>query len=307
MQANKELLAIRKKLSHTAMDWKPTDWLDTGIPILNTVIGHADKGLAYGRMIEISGWESQGKSALVTSFAAMAQRDGAHVVWSDIENSFEPDWAIQRGMLKCPSCNNVSDKRETCKVCNGNGLDNDRITVIQPYVGTFLDENGKPEKNQRLSTAQELCSETEACMRIKRKESKQIVVIDSIAALLTEGEGAAGIENANKRLCRRWVGEAQVNNAAIFLINQLRQSPKSFGDPSYTPGGNGPKFYSHVRLRVKRPPDSKLKDGGRTAGIKGIITAVKNKTGGEEGAQVGFRLWFKGKLEFVPVKDLKED
>src|ERR1017187_9999898 len=101
---SKTLSQIRAKLGHAQLEWTPNAWLDTGIPDLNRVLGHADKGLAYGRIIEMSGWESSGKSALGLSVAALAQRNGAVVVWGDIENSWDPGWAKLRGFLKCPKC-----------------------------------------------------------------------------------------------------------------------------------------------------------------------------------------------------------
>jgi RecA/RadA recombinase len=323
---NKDLAAIRKSLNHLAMKWAPSAWLDTGVPGLNAVLGHETKGLAYGRMTEISGWESNGKTACVMSLAALAQQDGALVVWGDVENSFEPDWAKQRGFAPCPKCSGTGTiAGKDCADCGGPdsaicGLDPSKLILIQPYVGRFsyTDKMGKmhQEKEPRLSTAQELCSEIEAAMSLGTGVKKRFVVLDSIAALLTEGESNAGVENANMRtnmdlpmfmgrLLRRWIGLAQVHNAMIILVNQLRQGPKSFGDPTYTPGGNAPRFYSHVRVRVHRVSGSKITDKGKTIGIKGILTCKKNKTGGSEGAEIGFRLMFKGPLEFVPVKDVK--
>jgi RecA/RadA recombinase len=321
MNANKELTAIRGALKHVAMKWTPALWLNTKIPELNTVLGHTDKGMPYGRMIEVSGWESNGKTAVVLALAAFAQHDGAHVIWADIENSFESDWAIMRGLAKCPKCLNATDKRDECKSCDGQGIDVDRITLIQPYVGTFtyMNKQGKEvqEKEPRQSTGQELMEEVEACLKAKRKEGKVFVVIDSVAAILTEGEEDAGISGAKMntnmelakfmgRLLRRWVGLAQSHNAMIILINQLREGPVKFGDPTKCVGGNAPRFYSHVRVRVSRVAGSKIVDKGRTLGIKGIITAKKNKTGGNEGASVGFRLWFyKPLIEFVDAKEVK--
>jgi len=334
-----ELSKMRQSLGHIALAWKPQQWLDTKIPELNAVLGHATRGIPYGRMIEVSGWESQGKSALILALAALAQQDDAHVIWGDMESSFTSDWALQRGFARCPKCNGTAlvvrktssggtkvEIPSDCPDCGGPdspvaGMDTSRLTLIQPYVGQFSykdKETGKvhQEKNPRLSTAQELCSEMEEAMK-QKGHSKRIVVLDSIAAMLTEGESLTGLEDANMRtnmdlplfmgrLLRRWVGCAQVHNALIILINQLRESPKkSFGDPTHTPGGNAPKFYSHARVRVHRVAGSKILDKGRLIGIKGIAKALKNKMGGQEGAEVGFRLMFNGPIEFVPAADVK--
>ena len=154
---------IQKGLSHIRLAWKPTLWLNTGLPALNTVLGHPVRGIAYGRHIEISGWESMGKSAIMTTIAAMAQRDGAHVVWLDVEFSFAADWGLKRGLLACPKCGGAglvtravkatkkspaSEMREDCPDCGGVEaltcvLDNSEITVIQPYVGYFTHKDKK--------------------------------------------------------------------------------------------------------------------------------------------------------------------
>jgi RecA/RadA recombinase len=107
------------------------------------------------------------------------------------------------------------------------------------------------------------------------------------------------------KLLRRWVGLAQVHNALVILVNQMRSAPRAFGD--YTPGGNAPKFYSHVRIQVKRIKGSRIIDKGKTVGIRGKLVCVKNKTGGTEGAEIGFKLLFKGGLCFMPVKSLSEE
>ena len=326
-----ELEKIRQGLGHIALAWKPQQWLDTKIPELNTVLGHTIRGIPYGRMIEVSGWESQGKSAIFLAIEALAQSDGAHVIHGDVENSFVPGWAIQRGFAKCPKCAGTAVIQKAaavadCPDCGGPdsptaGLDISRLTLIQPYVGKFNYKDKKTgkvhqEKDSRLSTAQELCSEMEAAMK-QNGHTKRILVLDSIAALLTEGESLTGLEDANMRtnmdlplfmgrLLRRWVGCAQVSNTLIILINQLREGPgKAFGDPSHTPGGNAPKFYSHVRVRVHRVAGSKIMDKGKLTGIKGVMKALKNKTGGMEGAEVGFRLMFNGPIIFCAAKDVK--
>ncbi len=313
---NRTLETIRKKLDHFSLEQKPTEWLDTGIPDLNLVLGHKDKGLAYGKVIEISGWPSMGKTAIMMALAALAQRDGAQVIWGDVENSFDVGWALQRGILACPDC-----KGESCKTCGGAGYDTDKLILVQPYVGTFaeVDQKGKKREETRLSNAQELCSEMEMCLKAQSKFKKRILVLDSIPALLTAGEANAGLEGGGfrsnmdlpmflSRLLRRWVGIAQVTNTMLVMINQLRTNPmQKFGSPDYTPGGNAPLFFSHVRVRVVRTKGGKMTEMGRTVGIQGVMRALKNKCGGEEGATVGYRLWYKSALEFIPAKDLKKE
>lgn len=285
------LEAIRKKMGHLTFKGAPTLWLDTGIPELNQVAGNRENGLAYGRIMEVFGWESHGKSAISMALAALAQRDGAHVILMDLENSYEEQWVRRRGI----------DPEKN-------------FTLIQPYVGIF----GK-EKKPRLATAQELCEEAEEVLEVKRKKAdRMVLIVDSLTSLLTAGEAAAGLTGQNLRtkmdlpeflgrLLRRWAGTAASYNVMLMLINQLRENPMAFGDSTYTPGGNAPKFFSHVRVKVTRVRGGRITDKGVVVGIRGIMKAVKNKVGGLEGAEVGYKLMFNGPIEFLPAKRLRAE
>ena len=318
---DKLLDQIRAKLNHCSMAYTPSLYLDTGIPDLNRVLGHADKGVPYGAIIEVSGLEGVGKSAICLSLAALAQQNGALVVWGDFEHSWTPDWSLKRGLAKCSGCNG-----EKCLRCGGKesllyGLDTTRLQVIQPYVGTFDGDS----KHPRLTTAEELTAEIEAIMTaLHRKHDRMVIVVDSLASMLTQSEAEAGLEGANLRtsqshpmflgrLLRRWVGLSQSYNALILLINQLRQNPMArFGDPWYTPGGNAPRFYSHVRVRARRSKGSRILDtskGGKgmQIGIQGILRCIKNKVGGQEWSEEAYKLMRDGPLEFFPVKSSSEE
>ncbi len=353
---------IRERLGHCDFEWSPTVWLDTGIPDLNEALGDRDRGLAYGPITEISGWEGAGKTAVFMAISALAQYNGAFVNWMDFENSFSAKWAIQRGLAPCLTCNGATRleikatkkggkevrhgctecgggrpckacegkgilKGETCKGCEGSGeaaglgMDLARFALIQPYVGQFHDNPKSPKSlsKPRLANAQELCTEAELVMEaVSKKFDRMITVVDSIPAMLTEGESADGLERANLRteqelpkflnkLLRRWVGASQVYNSMTLFINQLRQNPMArFGSPIYTPGGNAPRFYSHIRVRVARGSASgKILDSkGKIIGIQGIMSNKKNKLGGVEQSKVGYRIMFKGPVEFVPASKI---
>jgi RecA/RadA recombinase len=286
---NKDLEKIRKKLGHLTLDWKPSEFLDTGVPDLNEVLGHREKGLQYGRIIELAGWESQGKSMIALTIASLAQAQGALVIWADYENSFDETWAIQRGL-------NVEE-----------------TVVIQPYIGKF----GK-EANERLATAQELCEEVESIIKTNRKKyDKMLLVGDSIAAMLTEGESDGGISGQTMRtnmelpmflskLFRRWIGLAQTHNVLMFFTNQLRSKPDQY-NPDYTPGGRAVAFYCHVRARIRRAKGGYIKDHGKNIGIQGIIKNRKNKTGSPENGEVGFKYKYAGSLEFLKASKLERE
>jgi len=272
---------IRQAMGHLVFEWEPARWLDTGFPALNKVLGHAEKGIPYGRLIEVSGLEQHGKTAVALSLAATAQKDGAVVLWSDFENSWDADWARKRG------------------------LDPDAVMLFAPYFGTFPDE-----KEPRLVMDEELCDEAEAAVKAlpKTKGSKVLMVVDSIAALTPAMEEAGKVAGQNLRtrmerpmmlssLLRRWVKLAMGHNVAMILINQLRMNPMAFGDPYYTPGGKAIDFYTHVRVRLRRK--ERMKFAGKEVGLTGTITASKNKTGGIQGAVIKYRLRTDtGTLEF---------
>lgn len=272
------------------MHHEPAAWLETGVPELDAVLGSPSRGIPYGRIMELFGLESHGKTALALFLAAMAQKDRASIIWGDFESSFDPTWATRRG------------------------LEADKVLVFRPFVGQF----GK-EKEPRLATAQELCEEIETAMALcsAKPNARTVVVADSLTAMLVEGESAGGLVEQNLRtnmalpaflgkLLRRWVGLAQSHSVLIILINQLRQNPmKMFGDPWYTPGGNAPKFYSHIRAKVRRIKNGRILRAGKIVGLKGAIVNMKNKVGGVEGSTIGYRMLFDGPVEFLPVKELE--
>lgn len=282
---------IRKKLGHLTHEAEPTEFLNTGNKYLNSVLGHPDKGLAYGKILEIYGMESNGKTALAIDLACLCQADGAAVVWVDLEHSFDPEWIARRGL----------------KI--------DEVVLIQPFVGKF-----EGSKEKRLSTVQELMEEAEGVMTELRKSGvlKICIVIDSVAAMLVEEEAEAGLTGQNMRtsnalpvalgrLLRRWIGLLQDYHAVALFINQMRTKPGGFGDPAYTPGGNALRFYAHVRVRMRRVKGGRMTQSGKTVGIKGILRNDKNKGGGVEGTECGFKIFFDGKSRFVAASAIREE
>jgi recombination protein RecA len=308
-----ELALIRKKLKHFTLERQVRYWLDTGSSRLNGILGSKEKGLPYGKMYEIAGFESQGKTALMKKLAGIAQKDGAKVAWVGLEDSYDPDWAVNLG------------------------LNPEEVYLFEPQiVGTMDDEDDeeKPSKAKekkrkklqkagRLQTAEELLEEVEEWMRqqhMKNPNGRLFVAVDSIAAMLTEEEAAAGIQDQNmrtkvslasflSRFLRRWVAMVSMYNAMVLFANQLRINPgQMFGNPEYTVGGNAVRLYSAVRIRMRRKGKKILK-GGNEIGIKGTMTNWKNKAGGgsREGGQIGYKLYFDGKIKYVDVDDIKTE
>jgi recombination protein RecA len=282
---------VRKRLRHEPRSWQPKRWLDLG-EALNPVLGDPQRGIPYGRIIEVSGESSHGKSAFALDLLAAAQNDGAFCVWVDFENSWDPEWASRRGVRT------------------------EEVVVVQPIVGVF-----PGEKEPRLSTAEEVLAEAEAVLAEHYKSASgqpQFLVLDSVASMLVEGEAEAGVVGQNMRtrlnlpmflsgLLRRWIGLFQTFETTAILINQLRANPMAWGDPYYTPGGKSLPFYAHSRVRMKRgAKGGRILRAGKIVGIHGILRNDKNKIGGVEGAVCKFRIYFDGESEFTHADEKEE-
>lgn len=288
---DEEIAAIRKKLKHFTTEKTVKYWLDTGDTLFHSVFGSETEGIPYGKMFELSGFESQGKTAQMLKLAGIAQRDGAKVAWVDLERSWDPDWA---GKL---------------------GLDPKDVYLFQPEIGIFGNE-----KEERVATAEELLTELEEWVKRMGKlypQGRLFICVDSIAAMLTEEEAAAGIQEQNMRtkvslagflsqLLRRWVALVANYNIMLVFINQLRTAPGAWGNPEYTPGGNAVKLYSSVRVRLRRKSDRLLK-AGQAIGMKGTMVNWKNKAGGgsREGLRCGYKLYYDGRIKYVDADDVK--
>lgn len=287
------LALIRKKLTHFDLEWQPTQYLDTGSPELNAVFGVGRLGIPYGKMIELSGPESNGKSTIATDLVALAQKDGAEAHWYDAENSLNERWLTKRG------------------------VDVSNLYIHTPYLGKF-----QKEKKLRMIYAQEQAAEVESAIRDSHERDNsrsRILVVDSVTALLTQAEAVAGLEgqkmNTNMalaqflgKLLRRWVSMCQATNTLMIFINQLRVNPmQMFGNPEYTTGGKALKFYCHVRVKCRRAKGGKIMKANRALGIKGVLANFKNKVGGREGDQCAYKLYWNGKSLYFDSAELTKD
>lgn len=290
-----ELALIRKKLGHYTADVPVAYWLNTGSKRLNAVLGSEKLGIPYGKIIELFGWESTGKTLLAILLTGLAQADGAEAVWLDFERAFDKEWATRQG------------------------VDVARMRLFQVLIGRH-----GTEKNARLDTAQEVWQEAEAWMAMwhnKHPHSKLIVVVDSVAAMLPEDEAVAGLVDSNMKshnalavmmspLMKRMTGLAAVYNATFIFLNQLREGPVRFGDPSKPTGGNSLKFYASIRARVKRVKKGRLMSKGKIVGLKGMITNIKNRAGGGsvEGHVCGFKAYYnKYDWLFLSEQSIREE
>ncbi len=291
-----EIKRIRKGLKRDKDDSSIT-YLNTGSPYLNAVIGDPVHGIPFGRIIEISGEESHGKTALALELAGMAQRNnGAAAIMYDAEGSFDATWAEARGV---------------CTTKN--------FHLVQTYM--VKEKNG----GRRELDSAEIFTELRLLVELlhnKDTERPIVLIVDSIASLVTPREGSKDIEDFTMRetpalamfmsqLMRKWGPKCRNNNVLMICINQLRTRPGvSFGDPRYTPGGKALTFYASVRVRMARVKGGTVLQGGQPIGAKGIITNMKNKTAKEK-AKCGFKIYFdldgSRPSQYLDEKEIKRD
>ncbi|WP_130873906.1 recombinase RecA [[Pseudopropionibacterium] massiliense] len=215
----------------------PIDVIPTGSVALDVALGIG--GLPRGRIIEIYGPESSGKTTVALHAIANAQAEGGICAFIDAEHALDPDYA---GKL---------------------GVNTDELLVSQP-------DNGE----QALEIADTLV----------RSGALALVVIDSVAALTprAEIEGEMGDSHVGlqarlmSQALRKMTGALKSANTTAIFINQLREKiGVMFGSPETTTGGRALKFYSSVRLDVRRIET--LKDGSEMVGNRTRVKVVKNK------------------------------
>jgi recombination protein RecA len=211
--------------------------IPTGSLALDIALGVG--GIPRGRVTEIFGPESTGKSTLAQHIIAEAQKMGGMAAYIDVEHSLEPTFASSIGV----------------KV--------DELLVSQPDTG-----------EQALEIAEALV----------RSNAVDVVVIDSVAALVPraeiEGEMGDSLPGLQARLMsqalRKLSGAISRSRAAVIFINQLREKVGIvFGNPEVTPGGRALKFYSSVRIDLRRVES--LKQGTQFIGSRVRAKVVKNK------------------------------
>ena len=211
--------------------------VSTGCLELDIALGIG--GLPRGRIIEIFGPESSGKTTIALQAIAQAQKDGGAAAFIDVEHALDPQYAKNLG------------------------VDIDNLFVSQPDTG-----------EQALEIMETLV----------RSGAIDVIVLDSVAALVPQSEIDGEMGDSHVGLQARLMSQAlrklngvisKTNTVAIF-INQLREKVGvMYGNPEVTPGGKALKFYSSVRLDVRK--SEAIKNGDQIVGAKTRIKVVKNK------------------------------
>lgn len=232
-------------------------------------------GWPLGRIIELFGPESSGKSLITLKTIVEAQGKGYDCAYIDAENSFDNAFAKTLGV-------------DLSKL----------ILTRESRAGHAIDL---------------------ACEILKEHKTVKVIVFDSLASMIPEVETEASLEDHQMAPMARIMSKGlrkltlfNQNNALIIFINQLRENPGAgmYANPEYTPGGKSIKFYSSLRVDVRRgeylfDPEEKKKKIGQT--VK--FNIVKNKT--DEPFKVGyFKFLYKGEIdrvdELISIAILKE-
>lgn len=196
-------------------------------------------GYPKGRIIEIYGPESSGKTTFALHAIAEVQKEGGRAAFIDAEHSLDPVYASNLGV-------NI-----------------DELLLSQPDTG-----------EQAL----------EICDALVKSEAVSIIVIDSVAALVPQAEidGEMGDSHVGlqarlmSQALRKLSGSINKTNTIVIFINQLREKVGVlFGNPETTPGGKALKYYSSIRLDIRR--GEQIKNGNDVIGNKTNIKVVKNK------------------------------
>ena len=211
--------------------------ISTGSISLDIALGIG--GLPRGRIIEVFGPESSGKTTVALHVVAEAQKAGGEAAFIDVEHALDPEYA------------------------KALGVDIDNLLVSQPDTG-----------EQAL----------EICEALVRSGAIDVIVIDSVAAMVTRAEIEGEMGDSHVGLQARLMSQAlrkltsviSKSNTVCIFINQLREKiGVSYGNPETTPGGRALKFYSSVRLDIRRIET--LKVGSEMVGSRTRAKVVKNK------------------------------
>ena len=216
---------------------QPIDAISTGSLSLDMAIGVG--GLPRGRVVEVFGPESSGKTTLCLQVIAEAQKKGGIVAYIDAEHAMDVDYAKKLGVK-------IED-----------------LLISQPDTG-----------EQALEITETLV----------RSGAVDVLVVDSVAALVPraelEGEMGDAVMGAQARLMsqalRKLTGTVHKSKTLLIFINQIRMKiGVMFGNPETTTGGNALKFYSSVRLDIRRI--AAIKNGEEVIGSRTRVKVVKNK------------------------------
>ena len=213
------------------------DIIHSGSLLIDNVLGIG--GYPKGRIIEIYGPESSGKTTLALSAIAECQKAGGRAAFVDAEHAIDPNYAQKLG------------------------VDTDELILSQPDHG-----------EQALEIVEMLA----------RSEAIDIIVVDSVAALVPQSELDGEMSDSNvgaharlmSKAMRKLAGVLNKSNCTVIFINQLREKVGViYGNPEVTTGGRALKFYATIRIDIRKA--EAIKDGDQIIGNQVNVKVVKNK------------------------------
>ena len=225
------------RLGDSKKKLKDIETISTGSLSLDVATGIG--GVPKGRIVEIYGPESSGKTTLTLHIIAEAQKSGGNAAFIDVEHALDPLYAEKIG------------------------VDTNNLLISQPDDG-----------EQALEIAESLIKSCEL----------DVLVVDSVAALVpraeiegTMGDSHMGLQaRLMSQAMRKLTGIVNKSKTCVIFINQIRHKIGiMFGNPETTTGGNALKFYSSLRLEIRRR--SQLKDGDSIVGNRTVVKVAKNK------------------------------
>ena len=257
-------------------EFKPLEFISSGSPQIDTICGG---GYPRGRIIELFGWESSGKSTLAVAHAIEQQKKGKCVVYLDYERVFPPEYYHSLGLKGIKP------------------VDRDKLIVLTPETvedGIAIAEDLMEDKSSNIG----------------------LIIFDSVSAMMTVKQAEAEVEDATKEQpgqlakmlsnrLRHLVGRADKAKCTLVFINQLRSNLKAMnayaggGEPDWTTsGGNGLKFYASIRIMVERKGEDTIavknpvtkKDDKIHQGYNARVTTIKNKVApGKKRCEIYFK------------------
>lgn len=230
-------------------------WLSTGCPQFNKIIsGSYDGGFAYGRMYEVFGPSSSGKTVIATSAMIEAQKANGAAIFVDFERAYMQELAVKLG------------------------LDLSRYVYIKP-------KSWEQGMTQMLQIAERMREK-----KMVPPEAPIVIVVDSIASAVPKSvlekemtehtmNDTTALARATSNTLKVVAGRTEEQNITTIFLNQIRLKPGvMFGDPTTTPGGGAMEFYASARLSISRSQLTKQVDGKKQV-VGAHITAkcVKSK------------------------------
>ena len=257
--------AMKKRIGGNDSIQKVEQWLDTGFPPLNEAIsGDLEGGFPCGRIIEIFGPPSAGKTFLATKAMIAAQKGKGIAAFFDHENSFDVGLAEGMGLQ--------SDEDEGNWVYKQPDTFEEAIDLTGQILSLVRKEKLIPDSAPIVIVYDSLASMVPRQKFEKFEKMADGTAKDKDELNMNDNTALARATSANLPTLAKW---AQKYNACLIFLNQTRtKMGVMFGDPTTSPGGDSPKFYSSVRVKLG---GGQLKEGSERVGQLVKAECVKNK------------------------------